>query len=160
MKKEIKLTSRISLINKKFKKNQFYHFLKTPEVSIIIPTIKNKFLLVSQRREPINKITFEFPSGQIEKKESPIKSASRELLEETGYKSYKTKRLINFYSEAGRLSTKNYCFYTKKLKKISNKEKGINTYLYSKAQIIKLIKQNKFNNSPHIAAFFFYLNLK
>ena len=160
MKNELKLTSRISLINKKFKKNQYYHFLKTPEVSIIIPIIKDKFLLVSQKREPINKISFEFPSGQIDKGESPIKSSTRELLEETGYKAYNAKKLISFYSEAGRLSTKNYCFYTKKINKISKKEKGINIHLYSKNKIINLIKQNRFSNSPHIAAFFFYLNLK
>ena len=91
MKKELKLTSRISLINKKFKKNQYYHFLKTPEVSIIIPVIKDKFLLVSQKREPINKISFEFPSGQIDKGESPIKSSTREILEENGYKYYNAK---------------------------------------------------------------------
>ena len=70
------------------------------------------------------------------------------------------KKLISFYSEAGRLSTKNYCFYTKKINKISKKEKGINIHLYSKNKIINLIKQNRFSNSPHIAAFFYYLNLK
>ena len=57
-----KLFTGISLIEKKFDKNQTYYYLKTPNISIIIPEIKNKFLIVSQKRIPINKVTYEFPA--------------------------------------------------------------------------------------------------
>jgi NTP pyrophosphohydrolases including oxidative damage repair enzymes len=90
MKKKIKLTSRILLINKKFKTNQYYHYLTTPNVTIIVPEIKKKFIIVSQKREPINKINYEFPSGQIDENESPARAAARELFEETGYKSIRS----------------------------------------------------------------------
>ena len=39
------------------------------------PLIKNKFLVVSQKRIPINKITYEFPGGIIDKGSNPINSA-------------------------------------------------------------------------------------
>ena len=41
MKKKIKLFPRIYLINKKFKKNKFYHYIKAPDVTITLPILKN-----------------------------------------------------------------------------------------------------------------------
>ena len=89
MKKRIKLTSGITLINKKFKKREFYHYFEEPNNVIIIPKINNHFILVKQKREPINKKNYEFPMGWIDKGESPSAAAKRELVEETGYKSKK-----------------------------------------------------------------------
>ena len=87
--RNIKLTHNISLINKRFKKDQFYHYLKVPDISIVVPKINNKFIIIRQKREPINKKNYEFPSGNIEINESASQSANKELLEETGYKSKK-----------------------------------------------------------------------
>ncbi len=95
--KNIKLTNRISLINKKFKKKEFYHYLKTSNLSLVIPKIKDKYIVVSQKRVPINKINYEFPSGIVEKKETTLQSAHKELKEETGYKSRsKLSKIITF----------------------------------------------------------------
>ena len=96
MKKKIHLSSNIFLINKKFKKNEYYHYIQDPDNVITIPILKNKkFILVFQKREPINKKNYEFPSGWVDRNEKPIKSAVRELFEETGYKSLmKPKKFI------------------------------------------------------------------
>ena len=162
MKKKIHLSSGVFLINKKFQKNKFYHYIKIPNVVMILPVLKNgKFLLVYQKREPINKKNYEFPSGWVDMGENPIQSAKRELLEETGYKSLKKpKGLLTFYPEPGRLNTKMICYYTDNICKTSVAEKGIKTLCCSKKKIIKLIKDGKFNNASHIAAFYFYLSKK
>ena len=65
MKKRIKLTSGITLINKKFKKREFYHYFEEPNNVIIIPKINNHFILVKQKREPINKKNYEFKKLNI-----------------------------------------------------------------------------------------------
>ena len=161
MRNKIKLFDRISLINKKYKKDQLYHYFEVPNVSIIIPIINKKFLIVSQRREAINKVNFEFPCGWVDLGETPAKSAARELTEETGYKSLdKPKKLIRFYEEPGRMNSKAHCFFSKKLIKIANPEKGIKIFFYNIKEIINLIKKDKFNNGSHIAAFYKYLSLK
>ena len=159
MKKIIKLSPRINLVNKKFRKNQFYHFIKSPNVSIIIPYInKKKFLIISQKRIPINKVNYEFPSGWVDINEMPKNSALRELLEETGFKSLsKPKKLINVYPDPGRLSHNVYGYWTNKLIKIKKPEKGMKVKICTANQIIKLIKKAKFNNSSHIALFFYFL---
>lgn len=157
MKTNQKLSTGITLVNKRYKKNEFYHFFKEPNNSILIPIIKNKFLIVKQKREPINKSNYEFPMGWIDKGETPLNASKRELLEETGYKSLSTpKKLMEYYADPGRNSRKCFCFYSKKLKKISKPEKNINIFFKTKKQITTLIKKKKFNNSSHIAAFYCY----
>lgn len=153
-----KLFKRIFLVKKKYKKKQFYYFLNIPDVSIIIPKLNKKFLIVSQKREPINQTNYEFPCGWIDKGEHPYQSASRELLEETGYKCIgKPKKLITFFEEPGRLNSKAICFYTSKLIKSGKPEKGINISFCNKKKILELIKKKKFNNASHIAAFYHFL---
>jgi len=156
--KNFKLSNKIDLINKPFKKKEFYHYLKTSNLSIVIPKINNKYILVSQKRIPINKINYEFPSGIIEKNETPLMSAKKELLEETGYKANnKLEKIISFYCEPGRLTTKITGYVCDNLIKISKPEVGIKIHYFSRNQIFKLINNGKFNNSSHIGMFLIYL---
>ena len=160
MKKKIILSHRIFLINKKYKKKEFFHYIKEPSNSLIIPVLNNKcFVIVVQKREPINKKNYEFPMGWIDNNELPIKAASRELLEETGYKTLiKPKELMICYPDPGRIKKKMYCFYSDRIRKISNEEKTIKVICCSKNEIIKLINKQKFNNASHIAAFYKYIS--
>ena len=160
MKKKVRLFQRISLINKVYKKKERYHYFELPHVSIIVPVIKNKFLVVKQKREPVNMQTLEFPCGWVDINEKPSNSARRELYEETGYKANGIKKLIEFYEEPGRMVSKAFCFYSEKLTKINIPEKGIKIALYSKQEMINLINTKKFNAGNHIAAFYKYLSLK
>ena len=159
MKKKIHLSSRIFLINKKYKTNEFYHYIKDPNNVITIPILKNKkFVLVYQKREPINKKIYEFPMGWIDKGEKPINSAVRELLEETGYRSLSVpKKLLILYPDPGRLSKNIVCYYADKIIKIGKPEKGIKIIYCNKKKVIELIKRNKFNSAAHISAFYHYL---
>ena len=161
MKKKQILTSGITLINKKYKIDEFYHYFKEPNNVIIIPIIGNKFVLVEQKREPIKKKNIEFPMGWIDKGENSDDAAKRELLEETGYESIKLPtKLVEFYPDPGRGSRSSICYYTKKVVKSQKSEKGIKVLLYNKFQIIKLIEKKKFNNASHISAFFYFINKK
>ena len=156
-----KLYTGISLIEKKFDKNKIYYYLKTPNISIIIAKIKNKFLVVSQKRIPINKITYEFPGGIIDKGSTPLKSAKTELFEETGYKCIgNPKKLGTIYPDPGRLDCKYFCYFTNNIKKKNKPEKGINLQLLTKSQIISLISKKKFSHACHVYAFFSYLSKK
>ena len=159
MKANQKLTAGITLVNKRYKKREFYHYFKEPDNVILIPVIKNKFLVVKQKREPINKKNYEFPMGWVDKGEIPITASKRELLEETGYKALATpKKLMEYYADPGRGSRSCICYYTKKLKKVKKAEKNINIFFKNKKQIVNLIKSKKFNNASHIAAFYCYIN--
>ena len=153
------LFPRIFLIEKKFKKSQIYYYLKTPDISVMIATIKGKYLVVSQKRIPINKTTYEFPGGIIDEGISPADSALNELFEETGYKcTGQPKKLLSIYPDPGRLDCKYFGFFSKEIIKINKPEKGIKLHLLSKKQILLLIKKNKFHNACHVANFFSHLD--
>jgi ADP-ribose pyrophosphatase len=159
MKKKIYLSTGISLINKKYKKDEYYHFIQEPNNILIVPVIKkNRFILVYQKREPVNKKIYEFPMGWIDKGESSLKSANRELVEETGYRpKSKLKKLFSFYPDPGRINKKMICYLADDLKKIGKPEKGIEVVICNTQKIFQLIKNNKFNNASHIAAFYYFL---
>ena len=159
MKKRNKLTSGITLINKKFKKGEYYHYFEEPNNVIIIPKINNYFILVKQKREPINKKNYEFPMGWIDKGESSSNASKRELLEETGYKCIKNPtKIIEFYADPGRGNRKCICYYSKNLLLVGKPEKDIEVFFKTKKEIIKMINLKEFNNSSHIASFFFCIN--
>ena len=158
MKFKQKLTAGITLINKRYKKKEFYHYFEEPNNVILIPIVKSKFLLVKQKRVPINERNFEFPMGWMDKDETSLNASKRELLEETGYKSLKNpKKLIQYFADPGRAARTVTLFYSNKLKKIQKPEKNIQIYFKSRKEIENLIKNKKFNNSLHIAAFYFYI---
>jgi ADP-ribose pyrophosphatase YjhB (NUDIX family) len=162
MKKKKYLSTGIFLINKKFKKNEYYHYLQTPHVVVTVPVLKNKkFIVVFQKREPINKKNYEFPSGLVDKNEGFQRNAKRELYEETGYKCLSAlKKLLVLYPDPGRLNHSVICYLAKNLIKINKPEKGIKIFYFTKKEIIGLIKKRKFNSATHIAAFYHYLSKK
>jgi 8-oxo-dGTP pyrophosphatase MutT (NUDIX family) len=159
MKRKQYLSTGIYLINKKFKKDQFYHYFEEPNNVIVIPKIGTKYIIVEQKREPINKRNFEFPMGWIDKGEKPLIAAKRELDEETGYKALKNpNKFLEFYADPGRGNRKCYCYFIDMLDKYKEPENGIRIFFKNKKQIFRMIKNKKFNNASHIAAFNYYIN--
>jgi ADP-ribose pyrophosphatase len=54
---------------------------------------KNRILLVRQYRLPVRADVWELPAGRLDPGETALQAARRELLEETGYKARKWKKL-------------------------------------------------------------------
>ena len=156
-----KLYPEIFLVEKKFNRNKIYYYLQTPNNASIIAKNNNKFLVVSQKRIPINKTIFEFPGGIIEKNTSSKKTAIKELYEETGYKCINSpNKLLSIYPDPGRLDCQFVFYFTDKIKKINKPETGINLHLLTKNQILRLINNQKFSHASHAYAFLSYLNKK
>ena len=64
----------------------FYVINSVDWVNILPITSDNEVVFVEQYRPGTNSITLELPGGMIDKGETPLKSAKRELEEETGIK--------------------------------------------------------------------------
>jgi ADP-ribose pyrophosphatase len=122
--------------NKKIEREMVF----VPESVAIVPTKNNKILLVKQFRYPFGYI-WEIPAGKVEKNESPLKAAKRELLEETGYKG-KFKKIGKFIISPG-YSNEVMHFYLayniKKVKEFDKKEiKEIKFFDINKVKAIDL----------------------
>lgn len=84
-----------------------YHIFNLPHFAVIIPKINEKYLLIKQYRPSWRRIAIEFPAGVAEDfYEEPVKTAGRELEEETGYKA-RTLQFIGKFRHTSR-STQ-YC---------------------------------------------------
>lgn len=73
-----------------------------PGAVAVLPIKKNgNLLLIQQWRRPVQKILYEIVAGILEKNESPLSCAQRELQEEAGYKAEKLTSLGGFYTAPG-----------------------------------------------------------
>ena len=62
---------------------------------------RGRIMLVRQYRLPADEELWELPAGKIDKGEKPLQTAKRELMEETGLKAKKWKKLVSFYPSPG-----------------------------------------------------------
>ena len=62
---------------------------------------RKRILLVRQYRMPARKSLWELPAGKLDPGESALTAAKRELVEETGYRAKKWKKLVMFYPSPG-----------------------------------------------------------
>jgi ADP-ribose pyrophosphatase len=89
-------------------------YIVHPGAAMIIPILPDgRLLMERQYRYPIGRVMLEFPAGKLDPGEDMLKTAQRELLEETGYRaerwewlaeihpivSYTTERIEIFLAE-------------------------------------------------------------
>ena len=60
-----------------------------------------RVLLLRQYRYPADASLWELPAGRIDRGETPLAGARRELIEETGFRARRWKRLFTYYSSPG-----------------------------------------------------------
>ena len=67
---------------------------------------KKRILLVRQYRLPAGMAMWELPAGRLDPGEKPLQAAKRELIEETGYRARKWRKLASFYASPGYVAEK------------------------------------------------------
>lgn len=77
-------------------------FVVHPGAVTILPFLNEKeIIMIRNERFAIGDILWELPAGTLEPQEPPQMTASRELIEETGYQAKKIDHLATFYTTPG-----------------------------------------------------------
>jgi len=99
--------------------------VKHPGAVAVIPvTSDGKIVFVEQFRKPVERSIVEIPAGKIELNEDRIKTAQRELEEETGYTTNELKHITSFYTSPGFANEIIHIYYTNNIKKMAEAVSG------------------------------------
>lgn len=124
----------------------------------IIPYLdENTILLVEQFRTAVDKILLEIPAGKIEKDEEPLFCATRELEEETGYKSDNLTFLGKIVTSPGFCDEWIYIYKAQGLypgdENLGDEDEFINLHKVKAKDIKAMIKSGKIEDAKTICAF-------
>ena len=116
-------------------------------------------ILVNEFRYPVGYV-LEIPAGTVDKGETPLKCAKRELLEETGYKAKKIEHLIKFFPKLGYNTQIIDCYVATELTKISepnlDEDELITVKKIKFRKLLNMINNGKIYGSYTICAVMVY----
>ena len=134
----------------------FYRFVNPDSVIILPVTISGEIIYIKQYRPALHQFTFEIPAGAIDKGESAISAAQRELYEETGFKSSDFKIISrNLLLFSSRAVTKQTILIAKNCIKDKNfiPQESIEVFTIPIQKFEEIIKKSQFKQAIGIAAF-------
>ena len=128
-------------------------------VAVLAINDDDEAILVNEFRYPVGYV-LEIPAGTVDKGETPLKCAKRELLEETGYKAKKIEHLIRFFPKLGYNTQIIDCYVATKLTKISDpnldEDELITVKKIKFRKLLNMINNGKIYGSYTICAVMIY----
>ena len=129
-------------------------------VNIIAITNEGDFLIEEQYRHGIGRVCFELCAGIIEKGESPLESAKRELLEETGYVSNEWVAYGECSPNASGCNNCCYTFIATNIQKIADpqleKTEDIAIHLFNEKQLKEVMQDGRMTEADMLAPLWRY----
>jgi ADP-ribose pyrophosphatase len=118
---------------------------------------KKRILLVRQYRLPADKYLWELPAGRLDPGENPLQAAKRELMEETGYKARKWKKLVSYWASPGFVGERMNIFQATGLtagKATPMEDERIESRWFTRKQVREMIAAGKIEDGKTIIGFF------
>jgi ADP-ribose pyrophosphatase len=123
---------------------------------------KNRVMLVKQYRLPANQFLWELPAGKTDEGENVLQAAKRELIEETGLRAKKWKKLVSFFPSPGYVEEKMTIFLATELTQGESQpmeDERIETKWFTKKEIRKLLESNKILDAKTMIGFLYWARL-
>lgn len=120
---------------------------------------KKRVLLVRQYRLPAASFLWEIPAGKVDPGETAAQAAKRELIEETGYRAKKWKKLAEFYPSPGYVEEKMTVYLATGLtagEAQPMEDERIEKKWFSKKEVTGLIRKNKIVDGKTMIAFLYW----
>jgi ADP-ribose pyrophosphatase len=123
---------------------------------------KDRVLLVKQYRLPAGKDLWELPAGKLDKGETPLGAARRELIEETGVRAKKWKKLVTFFPSPGYVGEKMTIFLATGLTQGEAQpmeDERIVTKWFAKKELRQAIAKNEIVDAKTMIGFLYWTRL-
>ena len=120
-------------------------------------------LLERQYRHAAGDFLWELPAGRIDRGESALAAARRELLEETGYTARRWKRALVFYSSPGFLDETMTIYLARGLKAGRARpepDELISVRLFPLATAVRMARRGTIRDGKTLAALFWFAGVK
>jgi ADP-ribose pyrophosphatase len=136
-----------------------FNRINVSDAVIVVPVYENRSLLmVENYRHGVGTSLLELPGGFINKDETVLDAARRELLEETGYNCNRLKMKNWFYTWPGRTGQKDFVVVAKGLRKSIKKNldefESIKVCKLSEKTIRRELKHGRIKSAVTISALF------
>ena len=128
-------------------------------VAVLALDDAQRVLMLRQYRHPVGRQLWEIPAGLRDSDgESPLQTAQRELLEETGYRARDWHTLVDYFTSPGFTTERMRIFLARGLERAQGhgyepegEEKYIVTDWIELAEAVRLVLAGKLHNSAAIA---------
>jgi ADP-ribose pyrophosphatase len=133
----------------------YYSISATDYVCTVAVTPERELVLVRQYRPAVERFTLELPSGHVDPGEAPVQSATRELMEETGYTaSAPAEQIAVLNPDTGRLCNKLWIYFAADVTRRSEyqAEAGIEVVRMPLKEFPECMVEGKFDHALHVAA--------
>jgi ADP-ribose pyrophosphatase len=142
------------------KEHDFYVIESVDWVNVIPLTMDNQVVMVRQYRHGTRQISLEIPGGLVNPRDTPMDTARKELLEETGYQAEEITLIGTAHPQPAVLNNRQLTFLASNVQKKAalNLDEGedIEVVLVPLPEIPRLIWEGEINNAMVILAFYWY----
>ena len=137
--------------------------VRHPGSAVIMPEDeKRRIYLVRQYRMPEDRYLWELPAGKIDPGENALQAAKRELIEETGLRAKKWKKLAMFYPSPGYVEETMTIYLATDVTQGEARpmeDERIETRWFSKKELRELIQTNKITDAKTMIGFLYWAGL-
>jgi ADP-ribose pyrophosphatase len=138
-----------------------YEIMERGDIVTVIAKEGASFYFIEQYRYPIGALSLELPQGFIDKGETPVQAAKRELHEEVGVTAEIMKYIGAVWVSAGYSTQQVHVFSAQGLgqsvQHLDATESDLRVKKYTREEMVALIREGKIKNSPTLSALTLYL---
>lgn len=136
-----------------------YFVVNVPNwTNIIIATQKDELVMVKQYRQAAQTFTIEPAGGLIDKNETPLQAAIREMQEETGYTSNEISLLGEVFPNPALQATKAYFYLAQNAQLTGQRNfdefEEIEVVQLPKSVVLNMLQNNEFTNGVQVGAIY------